>query len=132
MAKHRTDSPWDRHLARDRARSAEKRKVAKETGRPSPYQVAVAIADATRLVWAANVDKLGGPDDPVTRRAALGEPIPLDRIAERAVDILVTEKRADRAIAGRMVIARIRPKAAPPIRVPKAAEPLTTPLVAYR
>ncbi len=132
MTKKHAETNWDRHLARDRARSAENRRKAKEAGRPSPYQIAVAIADATQQIWSANVLKIAGADDPVTRRTAIGEPIALDRIAERAVEILVTEKRADRTVAGKLVIARIRPKASPPLRVPKADEPLQAKLTSYR
>lgn len=130
MAK-RSEDRWERHLARDRERSTAARASAKAVGRPTQYQVTAAIADAMAEIWLSNVDRQQPGDDPVARRAAIAQPVPLNRVAERAVELLVEHKGANEKIAAKLVVARIRPETTPPIRVPKSETPLTTPMTSY-
>lgn len=123
--------PWTHHLAKDRERSAARRRAGREAGRPSSHQINAALAEALATVWAANVDRRAASAEIEHRREAIAIPVALDRVVEAAISILVARKRCDREIAGKAVIARVRPTASRPLRVPKAGEPLQTKMTSF-
>lgn len=122
----KTPTQYERHLAKQAARSQAFRDRAKASGRPSPAQVDRAIVEASQRVWEGWIRRVTKNDpNPDAMRAASAQPISLYRVADKAVAILVERKRANKELAAKMVMARLAPRPAFTIKVSKATNPLT-------
>ncbi|MDR4305890.1 hypothetical protein IHQ68_04520 [Chelatococcus sambhunathii] len=97
------------HLERDRARSAATRERHRAAGVPNPAAVDRAISEAFRDVWRTTIAANATDDTQAAKRAASAKPISPWRVVDRAVELLVARKGADRDAAARMVTVRLVP-----------------------
>lgn len=97
------------HLERDRARAAATRERHRAAGVPNPAAVDRAISEAFRDVWRLSIAANAADETQAAKRAATAKPVSPWRIIDRAVELLIARKGADRDAAARMVTARLVP-----------------------